>query len=144
MEKNTHQNNGYGNGFILGLIVGVIVTLLFTTKRGRMIAKEIMDKGIQKFANLEELMEESKKIPDDEEDFEDDNDYIPAEPIQDTNPPEEKPQPTHEPKQKEVKPVKEAPVQQQHVKEPTKEKETAPEKSKTTGKRWFRGLRKKS
>src|SRR5882672_9017417 len=127
MEKNNHQKNGYGNGFVLGVIVGVIVTLLFTTKRGRIIAKELMDKGMQKFSNLEELLEESKKMEDEEEDFEEDNDYIPAEPIQVQNLPEEKPQPEPEPKPKEikteVKPVKAEPTQHHQAKEAPKEKE---------------------
>ena len=71
MEHNNHnQHNGTGSGFILGVIVGVIVTLLLTTKRGREILKEVLEKGVEKFSNLEALMNESYDA--DDEDFEDD------------------------------------------------------------------------
>src|SRR6266404_4436072 len=81
-HKNNHNhNNGTGNGFLLGVIVGVLVTLLFTTKRGRTLLKEVMEKGIDKFANLEELMRETEKEYNDEED-EDGDDFIPSEPIE--------------------------------------------------------------
>src|SRR5260221_10160231 len=89
MERNNHnQHNGIGSGFFLGVIVGVIMTLLFTTKKGREILKEVLEKGVEKFSNLEGLMEETyrKSIMDDE----DGDDFIPAEPIKEVEPPKTK------------------------------------------------------
>ena len=58
MEKN-NNHNGHGNGFVPGVIVGVIVTLLFTTKRGREIVKDMAEKGLDKFAELQKAMNEA-------------------------------------------------------------------------------------
>ena len=54
-----HQKN-HGNGFILGVIVGVILTLLFTTKKGREIVKELTEKGLDKLSDLQGVMDEAK------------------------------------------------------------------------------------
>src|SRR5579872_430914 len=91
MESNKHnQNNGIGSGFLLGVIVGVIVTLLFTTKKGREIFKEILEKGIDKFSNLEDLMRESYNADDVDEEFEDEDDFVPTEPIKELETPKVK------------------------------------------------------
>src|SRR6266581_3648446 len=88
MEHNNNQNNnGSGNGFLLGVIVGVLVTLLFTTKRGRAIFKDVMERGVQKFADLEQLMRETEEEFDDEFEDEAGDDYIPAEPVEVPEPP---------------------------------------------------------
>ncbi len=154
-QRNEHNGNGHGNGFILGVIVGVIVTLLFTTKRGRAIVKDVTEKGIEKFSDLEKLMHdaEEKELYEEEEETED-NDYVEPKP---------QPKPTPEvrhiaknetsetvekatPKQKEEKPIpkpkKEEPTRTA-VAEATAGEEKPVEKS-SRGRRWFRGLRKKS
>src|SRR5258708_15505023 len=87
-KNNNHNGNGIGNGFLLGVIVGVILALLFTTKRGRAILKEMMEKGIQKFTDLEQLVRESEEEIDEE--FEGEDDYIPSEPIANPQPPVER------------------------------------------------------
>jgi hypothetical protein len=156
MERNNHnQNNGNGSGFLLGVIVGVILTLLFTTKKGREILKEVLEKGVEKFANLEDLMEKTykEKIVDDDED-ESGDDFVPTEPIREVETPKVKkvvevkiePAKTQPPKEPTpTKPVKEElPEEKEDVPE-DKPEVKAPEKPKpTTGKRWFRGLRKKN
>jgi gas vesicle protein len=155
MERNNNHNNnhGSGNGFLLGVIVGVLLTLLFTTKRGRMILKEVTEKGLDKFANLEQLMQETGEELEDED--EEGDDYIPAEPVATPEPPkiqnvEKKQEETPEPA---PKIVKEAPkfLEETHEEVETTEEETTPEpqpeeeKPKSTRvKRLFRGLRKKS
>lgn len=145
-----HNGNGLGNGFLLGVIVGVLLTLLFTTNRGRQIVKEMMEKGVKKFSDLEEILRE----PDDvamEEDFDEDNDFIPTEPIASVEVQNDKKTAEvkliDEKKQKEVTVVQQSvknTVQQQTVKEkesvsPNGVQAHTPDKPKqTTGKRWFR------
>jgi len=168
MERtNNHQQHTGGSGFLLGVIVGVLLTLLFTTKRGRAILKEVMEKGIQKFADLEELMremEEKETSTEEDEDYEDENDYIPAKQIAAPEPPkkevvkkaepapepkvkeEPKPEPEPEPEIEDIPTLEEpevaAELQKEELKPPAPPKE---EKQKATPvKRLFRGLRRKS
>jgi len=141
MENNNHTHNN-GSGFLLGVIVGVILTLLLTTKKGREILKEVLEKGIERFANLEDLMRETYNEVD--EDLEDGDDFIPTESVREIEPPVKK-----ETKKKEVKSEPEEPEPEP---EPELEIETPPpakvveEKpiEKPKNKRWFRGLRKKN
>jgi gas vesicle protein len=56
--KNSHKSSN-GNGFLLGVIVGVIVALLFTTKKGREIVKELTEKGLDRFSDLQGVMNEA-------------------------------------------------------------------------------------
>jgi gas vesicle protein len=157
-NKDNHNHNGSGNGFLLGVIVGALITLLFTTKKGRAILKDVMEKGVQKFADLEQLMQEA------EEELEDEtgDDYIPAEPVEESEPPKaQKPvekkteEVTKQPIQKILPPTKPAKEESKFLDEEMNknnapEEEQAPpepveEKPKTTPvKRLFRGLRKKS
>jgi len=175
MERNNHnQNNGTGSGFLLGVIVGVILTLLFTTKKGREILKEILEKGVEKFSNLEDLMRESYDADAINEEFEDEDDFVPAKPLRELNIPnvkktvetkEEKPVARNN-VVKTTLPGTNAPAPKpQSVKEPPKPVEEEPEpditdpvptepevkqkpeekvEEKPKTKRWFRGLRKKS
>ena len=71
-NNNNHNNHGMGNGFFLGVIVGVIVALLFSTKKGREILKDMTERGLEKFSDLEKQFEQK------EEDIEelDGNDYV--------------------------------------------------------------------
>jgi gas vesicle protein len=77
-QSNKSQKSG-GNGFILGVIVGVMIALLFTTKKGRAILRDITEKGIDKLSSLEEL---TKKAENGEYDdgFEEEDDYVKSEP----------------------------------------------------------------
>ena len=140
MDNNNH-NHGSNSGFLLGVIVGVLLTLLFTTKRGRAILRDVVDKGIQKFSNLEEL---TKEIEDDDFLEEDGDDYIQEEVIH------EEPKEAPVEKKVEIKQVKEEkPIEEKVLKEeePKKEKpEPEPEEKRpSNGKRWFRrGLKKRS
>lgn len=75
-NKNNNTNNGINSGFLLGFILGVLATLLLTTKKGREILKEFIDKGIQKITDLEELHEKTKQ----KQEPEPENDYIKPKP----------------------------------------------------------------
>ena len=71
-----HHNNNHntGNGFLLGLMLGGVVTLLFTTKKGREILKELTDKGLDKFSELQDEFEE--KIGEEFEEIATGADYV--------------------------------------------------------------------
>lgn len=76
-NKNNHQN-GFGNGFILGLLVGIVATLFITTKRGRELFKELTEKGLDRFSDLEDkLHEKTESFKDEYEDLEEGDDYVP-------------------------------------------------------------------
>jgi gas vesicle protein len=96
-QKN--QNNGFGSGFVLGLLVGVIVTLLVTTKKGRELFREFTEKGLDKFSDLEDKLQETKtNLATDVEDFEEmgeESDYIPLEEPQSVTQPAKAKETTH-------------------------------------------------
>lgn len=73
---NHRDNHNSGNGFLLGLIVGGVATLLFTTKKGREIVKDLSDRGLERLSELQDAMEEAKKGYEDTEN----EDYIQLEP----------------------------------------------------------------
>jgi len=81
MENKNHTNNAFGNGFMLGLLIGVIVTLLVTTKKGRELFKEITEKGLDKFSDLEQRLQETTtdiaEAGEEFEEMEDGDDYVP-------------------------------------------------------------------
>ena len=162
MERKNQQSGGNGGGFLLGVIVGVLITLLFTTKRGREIFKDVLEHGVEKFSNLEDLMREvqEKEAVEPEE-----NDFVPTQPVPPAVVAEQKKAEVKKPEaapapavpRKEIKTeatqaisphvVESVPVVQkvEEVKEepkPEPKTETPPKSS--TGKRWFRGLRKRS
>lgn len=68
---NKNKNHESGNGFLFGVLLGSLATLLFTTKRGREILKELTDKGVEKVSELEKRLKEVEVIEEVEE-----NDYI--------------------------------------------------------------------
>lgn len=73
-----HDNNhNHGNGFLLGLILGGVVTLLFTTKRGREIVKDLTEKGLDKFSELQDEFEEVGEAIEEL----DGDDYVASEPL---------------------------------------------------------------
>ena len=55
--ENKNNSAGTGSIFLLGLLIGVLITLLLTTKKGREILKEFMDKIIQKVSDLEKSVD---------------------------------------------------------------------------------------
>ncbi len=59
--ENKNASGGIGSGFFLGLIIGVLLTLLLTTKKGRQILKELIDKAISKISELDDLKAEFYK-----------------------------------------------------------------------------------
>jgi gas vesicle protein len=75
-KNNTNTNNGIGSGFLLGFLIGVLATLLLTTKKGREILKELIDKGMQKITDLEEAHEKTKQ----KQEPESENDYVKPKP----------------------------------------------------------------
>lgn len=59
-QQHVQRNNGLGSGFLLGVVVGVIITLLFTTKKGRELVKEMTDKGLERFSDLQEMLDRTE------------------------------------------------------------------------------------
>ena len=81
-DKCSHSHkNSHGNGFLLGVIVGVIVALLFTTKKGREIVKILTEKGLDKFSDLQKVMNEATSDVEEElvelVEEESEGDYVP-------------------------------------------------------------------
>ena len=167
MDQRETKQHGGGNGFIFGVIVGVLVALLFTTKKGREILRDVSEKIITKLSNMEENAKQADDISElfDEIDTEEE-DYVKSEPqaaavVQKEEPKvvikEEKKTVVTEVKKEAPKPVAK-PVPAAKVEELEDEpddsvadriealgeaEEKAPEKV-ITGRRWFRGLKKKS
>lgn len=158
MEQQQKQQGG--NGFIFGFILGIIVALLFTTKRGREILRDISEKGIDKLSKLEALAKQASEttLTEELDAFEDEDDYVEpvkpapvAKPVQKEEPEvrsdEPAPEPVvQEPVKEEPKPAPKAKVEK--APEPKKEEvaEDSPEKAHTKviqGRRWFRGLKKR-
>lgn len=163
MEQQSKQNGG-GNGFIFGVIVGVAIALLFTTKKGRAILRDMSEKVIDKLSKLEHVAKQSQEEVDLLEDFADEEDYVKTEPQPAPQPKPAPEQPFVKEEKKEVvsdepeKPVvKEAkpdePTPHPKAEEPKKEPEPAaleeePQVKAPTkviqGRRWFRGLKRRS
>lgn len=93
MEQPNNKQQSNGNGFILGLVVGVMIALLFTTKKGRAILRDVTEKGIDKLSKLENL---KQQVEDSElfDEFEEDE-YVKPEPEPEPTP-TPKPQPAPE------------------------------------------------
>lgn len=75
-NKNNNTNNATNSGFLLGFIFGVLATLLLTTKKGREILKELIDKGIKKITDLEESYDKTKQ----QQNTQEENDYVKPKP----------------------------------------------------------------
>lgn len=170
MENDNHNHqHANGSGFLLGVIVGVLITLLFTTKRGRIIFKEILEKGVEKFSNLEELMKESSMLDEEDIDEAEGEDFIPSVPTTQPALPEKKVVEQTQEEKIEPKQAKESTTSKQEEetapatppkeekmpeaesnsekKSTTKEENPSQPKASTKPKsanRWFRGIRKKS
>jgi gas vesicle protein len=62
MEDKNNNNQNSGSGFLLGLVIGSVTTLLFTTKKGRELVKEMTDSALDKFSELQEGLDEAVDI----------------------------------------------------------------------------------
>lgn len=156
MEQQQAKQNGGGNGFILGVIVGVTIALLFTTKKGRAILRDLSGKVIDKLSKLEDVAKQSQEEVDLLEDFADEDDYVRSEQPQSAEKEEKKePKPITSEKtvNKEVKtepkPELDSPEgsSREEVKHQEQSEEASQEKAQTKviqGRRWFRGLKKRS
>lgn len=69
MDEKRDHNHQSSNGFLMGVIVGAAATLLFTTKKGREIVKDLSDKGFEKLSEWEETIEKQESIEDVENDY---------------------------------------------------------------------------
>lgn len=53
MAENNHHHSGggAGNGFLLGALIGAGAVLLFTTKRGKRILRQVSEEGLDSLAD---------------------------------------------------------------------------------------------
>lgn len=85
--EHKEQKQGGGNGFILGVLLGAAIVLLFTTKKGRAILRDVSDKVINKLSHLDDLANKADdKIDLIKEEFaaafeEEEEEYIKTEPL---------------------------------------------------------------
>lgn len=59
-EEKQKEQQAKGNTFLLGIVVGVFIALLFTTKRGRIIFKELAEKGVNAISELERVLRDKE------------------------------------------------------------------------------------
>lgn len=127
MEKNNSQQSNGGSvfsGFLAGCAVGVGVALLLTTKKGKKIINTLTEEGFEGLSELESLITAGK------EEFEDLMPHTKS---------------SNKPSAKNGKsPMSIPQIKNQIVKEIKQEEEKAVEKIKATGRRFFRGIPKKS
>lgn len=161
MEQQQTKQNGGGNGFIFGVILGVAIALLFTTKKGRAILRDMSEKVINKLSKLEQIAKQSQEEVDLLDDFTDEDDYVKPQPQPAPQPKPASAQPVVKEEKKEVPPketekpvekdteLESAPEEKSEEKqpEPQPEPEEEPQVKAPTkvihGRRWFRGLKKR-
>lgn len=96
MDENKSHASG---GFLFGVVVGAILALLFTTKKGRQILRMLTDEGLNKFADLEDLLQEKVHDMQDSTSTEDSDYVAPEEREEVVKPmPQAKPEPVAEKK----------------------------------------------
>lgn len=65
------KSGGFGSGLLVGVLVGVGLFFLLGTKRGRKILQAISEKGIEDFADLTDIIQntdfEEEEFPEDGE-----------------------------------------------------------------------------
>lgn len=168
--EHKEQKQGGGNGFILGVLLGAAIVLLFTTKKGRAILRDVSDKVINKLSHLDDLANKADdKIDLIKEEFaaafeEEEEEYVKTEPLPKAvkeeilekeaeakeAPVEEKKAIKEEPNvlkpepKPEPEPKKEEPEEEEELEESKDEEPQVKAPTKVIqGRRWFRGLRKK-
>jgi gas vesicle protein len=56
-NKDENYRNQGGSGFLIGVVLGGVLTLLFTTKKGREILKDLTEKGLEKFSEIQDSLD---------------------------------------------------------------------------------------
>lgn len=69
MNNHEHKGGGFLNGFLWGLLIGGGLALLFTTKKGRKIIRTVTEGGLESIAEVEDLIEDLEGKEDAEEGF---------------------------------------------------------------------------
>lgn len=138
MHRDNHNNSGHSGGFLLGVLIGVAVTLMLTTKKGRKILKILTDEGMDKLSHWEDIVKDVKGSLEDE-DIIDGDDYVVPEGREDVR--EEKVD-KEEKKERREESRDEKEAKRQVEDEPKTEKNTVEHKTKSTSRRFFRGVRK--
>ena len=77
-ERNSYAQNGGNSSFWLGFILGVLLTLLLTTKRGREVLRDLLDRGIQKISDLEDSLEKARERQTQPSFQSPESDYVPS------------------------------------------------------------------
>lgn len=129
-HQHDERERNDGSGFLLGIVIGSLATLLFTTERGKEILKDITNKSIGSWEDVEKRLQE----------LEDSDEEAPTEYVT----PEEK---------KEIRYLaeKEAAIISTEPSDNPAEKSIvatsnhkSTEEKTITGRRWFRGMKKRA
>ncbi len=124
---NHNDENVKSSGFIVGFILGVAAALLLNSKKGRKILKLLMDQGIERLGNWEDVI---KDVIEADDDIIEGDDFVTTSTVD---------------AKKEIKPdIKEMPqVPNMPLSSPNEDNNTALMVKKAT-RRFFRGIKKKS
>lgn len=155
MDKREQQS--IGSGFFLGLLFGLAIALLFTTKKGRKILRILLDEGLEKFEEWQDIVKDTTRSQPDtqEEDDVEGGDYIAREVVMPVQPEKETKQEKHSAREETKHEETRASTIEDHE-EPTVVKrviDALPQehednevnvKPKSTVRRFFRGVRRKS
>lgn len=136
------DNKNRHSGFFIGFIIGVASALLLNTKKGKKILNVLIDQGIDRISNWEEVV---KTVLEEDEEFINGDDYTAS------SGNKEKSQKKIEKNEKETpegeshirSEDKSAPSLQEVLKEMRKPDPVAVEKVKSATRRFFRGIKKK-
>jgi gas vesicle protein len=124
---NHNDENVKSSGFIVGFILGVAAALLLNSKKGRKILKLLMDQGIERLGNWEDVI---KDVIEADDDIIEGDDFVTTSTVD---------------AKKEINPdIKEMPqVPNMPLSSPNENNKTALMVKKAT-RRFFRGIKKKS
>ena len=124
---NHNDENVKSSGFIVGFILGVAAALLLNSKKGRKILKLLMDQGIERLGNWEDVI---KDVIEADDDIIEGDDFVTTSTVD---------------SKKEINPdIKEMPqVPNMPLSSPNENNKTALMVKKAT-RRFFRGIKKKS
>ncbi len=123
MENHDKSDNS-GNGFLIGIILGSVVTLLFTTKKGREIVKDLTEKGLERLSELQNNIDKAIIVEEAEE-----NDYLE---------PEDRLVQPNEPEKPKLLAKESTPNVDARIEKPRTEKATQAQKPERVVKRLFR------